>query len=701
MTLRTRVVLPARSRGPTRLPFHLHWRGPPAARPPPGPAGRTASLTVLLARVGAPLRHRFPSSLLRRSSVQAAPRPSLAPALTGLGLGLLALGPGLGRGFLLSYDMVFVPRMPFSAALLGLTGGPPRAVPSDALVAVASLALPADIVQKIILLLIFVLACSGAAALLDSAWAARKTAGAADDGAADSGAPLLARLAAGVCYAWNPYVAERLQLGQWALLLGYAGLPWVVRVLCADPERVRFARLVCVTIPAAIGGVAAMSVTALVAVPAALASPGGRARRLLTVLSALALLSLPWLIPALAVPVHTDPRGIDAFAPRADTPFGRVGSLLLLSGIWNPQTVPPGFRGAASAFWLLLVVASACGYVLWVRPRRLRSATGSRRGAVAPRARTGLAIAALAGLAVAAVAATPPGRAVLRDLVTAWPGFAVLRDGQKFLAPLALAEAIGLGALAAGVSRGVRAGAASRRTPHHPAGAALAIMAVLAPVVFLPGMAWGMAGRLRPAEYPADWLRARQVIDGDPARGSVLLLPWAAYRSYPWNSGQTVFDPWARFTGREVISNDGLAVGDLNLAQESEDSIRLNRIVTSRGPLTRALRAAGVRYVVIDAGPLLTEAGTPSGQGARALAAQARLPGAQLVIASRDLLLFLLPPSGGSTAVAAGPKLLFSQHIVFSPVSSLRLGRCCRCGDSPLPRGGVQVQGGSPCHVSH
>src|SRR5262249_42662456 len=376
------------------------------------------------------------------------------------------------------------------------------------------------------------------------------------------------------------------------------------------------------------------------------------------------------------------PRGIAALGPRADTPFGRVGSLLLLSGIWNPQTVPPGFRGAASAFWLLLVVASACAYVLWVRPRRLR---------------LGLAIAALAGLAIAAVAATSPGRAAVRDLGTAWPGFAVLRDGQKFLAPLALAEAIGLGALAAGVSRGVRAGAA----PDQRAAAALAAMAVLAPVVLLPGMAWGMAGKLRPAEYPADWLRARQVIDGDPARGSVLLLPWAAYRSYPWNRGQAVFDPWARVTGRDVISNDGLAVGDLTLAQESADSIRLNRIVTSRSPLTRALRAAGVRYVVVDAGPLLAGADTLAGQDARALAARARLPGARLVIVSRDLLLFRLPQSGGSTPVAAGPKLLLGQHIVFSPVSSLRLGRCCRCGDSPLRRGGAQVQGGSPCHVWH
>lgn len=87
-------------------------------------------------------------------------------AVVGLALGLLALGPGVARGFLLSYDMVFVPDEPFSSALLGLKGGPARAVPSDAAIAVVSRVLPADILQKLILLLIFVAACAGAAALL-------------------------------------------------------------------------------------------------------------------------------------------------------------------------------------------------------------------------------------------------------------------------------------------------------------------------------------------------------------------------------------------------------------------------------------------------------------------------------------------------------------------------------------------------------
>src|SRR3984957_19062225 len=172
-------------------------------------------------------------------------RPAVRwPALAGLLLGLLALGPALGRGFVLSYDMVFVPGPPFSSALLGLSGGPARPVPSDAVVAVAARLIPADILQKLILLAIFVLACSGAAALLADCWRARR----------GTPPPLPACLAAGVFYSWNPYLAERLVMGQWALLLGYAGLPWVLRVLCAGSARIGPARLALALLPAAIGG---------------------------------------------------------------------------------------------------------------------------------------------------------------------------------------------------------------------------------------------------------------------------------------------------------------------------------------------------------------------------------------------------------------------------------------------------------------
>src|SRR5689334_21314351 len=332
--------------------YSVEHEYPPQQQLLPDPLAEQGDLVVVSHASSLRHRHRPRSPTLLRADLLTAAWPWSPLLCRSVGVsvrrnipGLLALGPGLRRGFLLSYDMVFVPRMPFRTALPGLA--PPRAVPSDLVVAVASRIVPGDIVQKLVLLAIFVLACAGTAALLDRE-------------------PLLARLAGGVFYAWNPYVGERLIIGQWALLLGYAGLPWVLRAIITPngPGWRWTARLCLSLVPAVIGGFAAMAITALVLVPAALFTRS--ARRAAIALAALVIGSLPWLIPALQHPVYADPAGVTAFAARADTPFGSVGSLLMLGGIWNAQTVPKGYGGAWSALWLAVVFVALAGYVLSV-----------------------------------------------------------------------------------------------------------------------------------------------------------------------------------------------------------------------------------------------------------------------------------------------------------------------------------------------
>jgi hypothetical protein len=553
---------------------------------------------------------------------------ALGPGVAvGFVLGLLALGPGLRRGFLLSYDMVFVPREPFTSAMFGLTGGAPRAVPSDFVVAVASRAIPADIVQKLVLLLIFVLACSGMVALLDRE-------------------PLLARLAAGVFYTWNPYLAERLIIGQWALLLGYAGLPWVLRAMLKLDLNQRTswrgtARLAVALLPAVVGGFAAMAVTALVVVPVAAvkAVSSGRLAAAAVALTALVVGSLPWLIPSALHTVYTDPAGVAAFAARADTPFGTIGSLLMLGGMWNAQTVPKAYGGPWSAIWLAVVIAAVAGYVTLARKRW-----------------PGLTLAAVAGLLIASLGVTGPGQDLLRAAIEFWPGFAVLRDGQQFAAPLALAEAIGFGLAVAWVvhpssfgtkdsgpitsstktsspetsstkTSGTKISGTKTGAWDTHAGRALAVIALLAPVLLLPGLAWGAAGRLRPAAYPVSWLAAARMIDSSRAPGDVLLLPWVADRTPPWNHDEVMLDAWPRLVSRPVIWNDGTLVGNVRMAPDDPRARALNGVISSGGPLTAALRAAGVRFVVVDGD-------TP---------ASARLTGWSIVVNVPDLVIYQSP----------------------------------------------------------
>jgi len=542
-----------------------------------------------------------PGDSLAPARKRTAPSGTWIAGAVGLGLGLLALGPGLKRGFLLSYDMLFVPREPFSAALPGLA--PPRAVPSDLVIAAASRVGPADIVQKVVLLSIFVLACSGAAALLDRE-------------------PLPARLAAGSFYAWNPYVAERLIIGQWALLLGYAGLPWVLRAVLAPDlaSRRGAARLGLALLPAIVGGFAAMAVTSLIVVPAVLLKAS--LRRAVVALTALAVGSLPWLIPSLLHPVYVDPASVAAFAARADTPFGSIGSLLMLGGAWNAQTVPKAYGGAWSVLWLAVVIVALAGYL----------ALGGKQ-----RRWPGLGLAAAAGLVIACLGVTAAGRDLLRSMIAAWPGFAVLRDAQQYLAPLALAEAAGLG-LAVARAMPPRAFGTSRATRGRPvdpdtAGIVLGVSAILAPVLLLPGLAWGAAGRLAPVAYPPGWLAAARLIDASPAGGDVLILPWETYRTPAWNHGEVMLDPWSRLLWRPVIWNDGTRVGRVELAPDDPRAQRLDGLIRGAGPLTAALGAAGVRFVVDDV----------AGPGPQSQQVAARLPGAIVVVDQPGLTVYQLP----------------------------------------------------------
>ncbi len=554
---------------------------------------------------------------------------AMPPLLPGLVLVLLALGPGLRRGFLLSYDMVFVPREPFTAAMFGLAGGAPRAVPSDFAVAVASRLLPADIVQKLVLLLIFVLACSGAAAVLDRA-------------------PVLARLAAAVFYAWNPYVAERLIIGQWALLLGYAGLPWVFRAMIMfdhGSTKRGAARLALALLPAAVGGFAAMAITALVVVPAALCT---RSRKTAAVaLAVLAAGSLPWLIPSVLHTVYADPGGVAAFAARADTPFGTIGSLVMLGGTWNATTVPKAYGGPSSAVWLAVVLAAAAGYVLLGRRHWPPSHGPPSHGPRGPW--LGLALGAAAGLLIASIGVTAAGRALLRGAIGFWPGFAIVRDGQQFTAPLALAEAIGFGLAVSwsmhpgsfGMKKTTERPGGKHRAPalSDAPGLALGVFALVAPVLLLPGLAWGAAGRLRPAWYPASYLAAARTIDASGAPGAVLLLPWSADRTPSWNHGEVMLDAWPRLVSRPVIWNDGTEVGNTALAPDDPRARQLDGLIGSVGPLTAALRAAGVRFVVVDGAP--PDARNP--QDARDTPAGARLPGGKALYNQPELVVYQIP----------------------------------------------------------
>ena len=140
------------------------------------------------------------SSAVRSASARPARWARVLPRAWAVLLPLLLLGPALRPGYLLTYDMVWVPDLALRPDFLGFGTALPRAVPSDAVVAVLDNAVPAQLLEKVALLVPLVLA----------------------------GGTLVGGTAAVSVFVWNPFVAERLALGHWTVLLGYAVLPWLV-----------------------------------------------------------------------------------------------------------------------------------------------------------------------------------------------------------------------------------------------------------------------------------------------------------------------------------------------------------------------------------------------------------------------------------------------------------------------------------------
>lgn len=522
---------------------------------------------------------------------------------------VMLLGPALGPGYVLVGDMVFVPDQVLLPWMAGLGGGLPRAVPQDTVLALLTGPVPGWVWQSVALLAALLLLGSGVAALVRPA--GRRAA-----------------LVAAVLAVWSPYVAERLLIGHWSLLVAVGALPWALHHARAarDGVPVALARWLLVVALASLtvtGGLLVLLVTT----PVLLWRGGPPYRGRLVAVAAGLLLQLPWLVPALLHP-GTVVDGADVFALRPEGPWGALVTALGTGGIWNAAAVP-GSRSTVLAPLLTLLVL----VLAWAGRRSVVAALGR------PVAVT-LVTASLVGLGIALLGAWWP--AATDSLVTVVPGGGLLRDGQKWLAPwlILLSASAGCGAARVG-------SATARRTGDALAGSALVVAALLLPVACLPDLAWGALGRLRTVDYPDDWQRVRTVLADDPSPGDVVALPWSTFRVFAWNEGRTVLDPAPRFMTRTVVTDQDLVVsrsGALVVVPGVDPrSTRIGAALRSGDDVAETLRREGIGWLLVErTGPATVPAG------------------AVPVVTGDDLDLFRLPPpdpvpaADGVAAVVAG-----------------------------------------------
>ena len=523
-----------------------------------------------------------------------------APLLLGVVLAALVCYPFVG-GRLLLLDFVSGPHQPLLPAEAfgldgGLTGGVPLTIVFsllDRLLGQAGSVVPAAV--------FFPLATTGAARLLRTA-------------------VLPARLGAGLFYAVNPFVFDRLYAGQLGLLLGYALLPFAVAALLdAAQEPHRVGRAACWA-----GATVMMSEHfAWILVPATAAIFLTRAHRVrasvrlgAAALGAAAISSYLLVAPVLA---GVSPAGpltqLAAYRTRGDPRFGLLVNVAGVYGFFRPgPTEPKNLLSGWPAVLAALLLIVAVGYVAVLRDAAHR--------------RDGLAIlaAGIAGYLLALGDQGPTG-GLFRLAYEHVPGFVMMREPDKFAVLVALAYAYGFGWGIAWLTT---------RSRQKVAQVAVAALAIALPFAYTPNLLGGLGGQVKASELPSSWAVASRLAGQD----TVLFLPWHEYFPTPFTGQRMIDNPAAFYFAGTVLTSQNPGPG-YAFAAEDPEHVFLDKVLGPPVDLQRmrvALADLGVRFVALA-----------KVADWRDFAQVAEVPGIRLVYSSSSLDLFSVPPTEQET----------------------------------------------------
>ncbi|HSX31800.1 MAG TPA: hypothetical protein VLF43_00930, partial [Candidatus Saccharimonadales bacterium] len=417
---------------------------------------------------------------------------------------LLVMAPLLGRGYILTLDMVFTPRLPM-----------PHEVTSSYLfhagLHALTFVIPSDIIQKLLLVSIVLLASIGMHRLIRHAFAHQDLS--------------VGVYIASIFFAINPYTYSRFMAGQYAVLLGYALLPWLVRSMMLFAAKPGFVPALRMGSIVTLIGIVSIHTLVAVAVLAGVGVVvyGVRHKKMRTeamrygliTIGMFVILSSYWLVPLILGRGQTattianfSTADTQAFMTTGSTVFSRIGHSLQLQGFWAERHslyVLPQNRTVAWGLTSVIIF----GLVLV----GIRRAWNTQRSlTVWLCASSVVALVIASGLAAGVLAALPLG--------------AGLREPHKLIMIVALTYGLFL-AYGCGICL------VWLRTRHEVwYGPAAGVLFAL-PFLYTRVMLWGFDGQLSPRQYPSDWFALRERLSQQTEdSGQVLFLPWHQYMSF-------------------------------------------------------------------------------------------------------------------------------------------------------------------------
>lgn len=484
--------------------------------------------------------------------------------------------PLLAPGFILTLDMTFTPELRMPQEITA-------SWPFHALLHLFDLVLPSEIIQKILLFGTLVLAGIGMHRLVRLLQPIKKTSQDIDTNESVAGWGIYF---ASILFMLNPFVYSRFMAGQYAVLLGYALLPWFVRLLLQFVHRPGLVPALKLGGLATIIGIVSIHTLAAIGVLllAAMVIIVWRYRQKwlkyakfgAAGLGVFVILSSFWLVPLTAGRGDTaetissfTAADVVAFETRGDNPLTKIGHVLRLQGFWAedrgqfllPQQAIMPWGLMAMAIIALVVTGII---VLWQRSRML---------------------AVFFGLSLFLAVSIATG---LLPLPNAY------REPHKITALVALSYCV---FAAFGVDAFLR-WLREKGEMLYTIGAAVVL---ILPLLFTRVMLLGFNGQLQPSQYPAEWAAVNQQLKKDAGAFNTLFLPWHQYMSFNF-SGRIIANPAPAFFDKKmIVSTDPELGGATSINADSREAAIKTILADAKdnNDLAEQLAKHNIKYILL------------------------------------------------------------------------------------------------------
>ena len=483
--------------------------------------------------------------------------------------------------------MIFGPEMNVNLN----TDGFLNALPINYLIYFFSLIVPAWVVQKIILLILF----------FNIGYLAFKYLPIGENNEA--------RLFSALIYLANPFVYSRFLAGQWTHLMAYAFLPLFLHYLLKLRESIDFKaiiRVLAVIFLISLFSVHFFVITGLIfafflvflVFSWFLQKKQGEIKVLaknLIIGGLMLLISIGyWVIPALNRSNPIEQRiGINHWQGFSASSYKNIDvfwNVLSLNGFWGERNtwanyfLWPQDNGFFWISFVLIICLVVIGFKYALKSSKTRF----------------LAVFVSIMSICCFVFATGAGNTIFKQLniflfenVPFWSGF---RDSQKFSGILALGYAIFAGF-------GFQTAWEYFKNKGQNSLNIFLGFVFLIPIVF-GFLVWGgFHKQVQAVWYPESWFEAKQIIENDKSDFKVLFLPWHGYYSLEFNNNLISANPARRFFGQQIISSRSVEMNGIYDQESDKNYSALDELIRSNNfdnekKLDRFFYEYNIKYIV-------------------------------------------------------------------------------------------------------